>query len=188
MAQLLAPGARAPLLERLSLSASGVGAATPVERPGSSTPGERPGPGSGAAAGLLDAAQLEQSILRELDHLFNTRVGLSARACEQAERSVVNYGIPDLSELYTESGEDHRQIERLIERTLQVFEPRLLQPRVEIGKQADGQHPWVLERGGMQQRIAPRGPQALLVKISGNTQLGRLMTPVSFVMPLPERE
>jgi type VI secretion system lysozyme-like protein len=81
---------------------------------------------------VLDREQLKASVRRELERLLNTRCSLSLHHLGEAERSVVNYGIPDFSSLSAQNADDHALIASIIRQTITAFEPRLTQVRVEV--------------------------------------------------------
>jgi type VI secretion system protein ImpF len=74
------------------------------------------------------AAELKRSVARDLEWLLNTRVWTpwNLAALEEAGRSILNYGLPELSGYSWTSGDDARAIKTLIETAIRTFEPRLL--------------------------------------------------------------
>lgn len=76
--------------------------------------------------------QLKSSLRRDLDWLLNTRRTPEAVGSEyqEVERSVFNYGIPDLTSLSWQSERDRQRLGRIIEVALEIFEPRLRRVRV----------------------------------------------------------
>ena len=107
------PGARALLFDRL------------VDLHPDEDEGERP-------LRILDREQLKMSVRRELERLLNTRCSLPLHGLDEAERSVINYGIPDFSSLSAHNADDHALIASIIGKTISAFEPRLRQVRVEV--------------------------------------------------------
>jgi type VI secretion system lysozyme-like protein len=81
---------------------------------------------------ILDREQLKASVRRELERLLNTRCSLPLHDLGEAERSVVNYGIPDFSSLSAYNEDDHALIASIILQTISAFEPRLSQVRVAV--------------------------------------------------------
>lgn len=81
---------------------------------------------------ILDREQLKASVQRELEWLLNTRCSLPLHGLSEAERSVVNYGIPDFSSLSAQNADDHALIASIVAQTISAFEPRLSQVRVEV--------------------------------------------------------
>ena len=81
---------------------------------------------------ILDCEQLKASVRRELERLLNTRCSLSLHLLGEAERSVVNYGIPDFSSLSAQNADDHALIASIIGQTISAFEPRLQQVHVGV--------------------------------------------------------
>ena len=70
---------------------------------------------------------LERNVLRDLEHLLNTRQISDPAAFphEHLERSVYNYGLLDFSNLSADSSRTPDEIRRLIKEAIELFEPRL---------------------------------------------------------------
>jgi type VI secretion system protein ImpF len=78
--------------------------------------------------------ELKQSVRRDLENLLNTR-----RWCkswpphlEELERSLVNYGIPDITGMDLASADGRQQFRRILEVAIHTFEPRFKSVIVEI--------------------------------------------------------
>ena len=87
--------------------------------------------------------QLKTSLRRDLEWLLNTRRTPEAVEGEyqELERSLFNYGLPDLTSLSWESGKDRARLARTIEEVLSIFEPRLRGIKVvPIGEVSPTQH------------------------------------------------
>jgi len=86
------------------------------------------GTGGRVALEGQSAAELKRSVARDLEWLLNTRVWTpwNLDALEEASRSILNYGIPELSGFSWASADDARSIKSLIETAIRTFEPRLL--------------------------------------------------------------
>ncbi len=115
-------GALAPLLDRLV-----------DPRDGAS--GEPP-------PGILSVEGLIASVKREVAQVLGTRCTLTlaqAEALEARERSVLDYGLPDLRPLGS-SPADARRLEQLILQAVEAYEPRLsqLQVRVQLPPPEEG--------------------------------------------------
>ncbi|PTL82647.1 type VI secretion system baseplate subunit TssE [Vitiosangium sp. GDMCC 1.1324] len=83
---------------------------------------------------VLDEQELRASVRREVAHALSTRCMLSleqADALEPHERSVLDYGLPDLRTLGS-TADAARQLERIISRAVEAYEPRLRQLRVSV--------------------------------------------------------
>lgn len=79
--------------------------------------------------------EFQQSLLRDLNWLLTTHCPVSATELETREqRSVIDYGLPDLTMFYTDNPEDQRLVEHLLSETIQAFEPRLRDVRVYLKK------------------------------------------------------
>jgi type VI secretion system protein ImpF len=86
---------------------------------------------------------LKSSLRRDLEWLLNTRRTPEAvgREYQELERSLFNYGLPDLTSFSWQSERDRQRLSRLIELALEVFEPRLQRIRVlPVGELAGTQH------------------------------------------------
>jgi type VI secretion system protein ImpF len=83
---------------------------------------------------VLSAAQLRQSVQRDLGWLFNAiRLGALEDLTPYPDvmRSVLNYGFPDLAGR-TLSSMDVPALERILRRVIWDFEPRLLRDTVKV--------------------------------------------------------
>ena len=70
--------------------------------------------------------EITQAVRRDLQNLLNTR-----RRCEplpsgldELPRSLVNYGLPDLSEFNLDQDDERQRLRAVIEETIRAFEPR----------------------------------------------------------------
>ncbi|HTS61416.1 MAG TPA: type VI secretion system baseplate subunit TssE [Candidatus Acidoferrales bacterium] len=87
--------------------------------------------------------QLKSSLRRDLEWLLNTRRTPEAAGREygELERSLYNYGVPDLTAINRESAHDRDRLTRTIEQTVSAFEPRLKRIKVRpIPAAAGAQH------------------------------------------------
>jgi type VI secretion system protein ImpF len=75
-----------------------------------------------------------QSVQRDLEDLLNTRRALveDADAYPEAGRSIVAYGLPDVTSLNANKEEQWTQVGRQMERMIARFEPRLGQVRAVV--------------------------------------------------------
>jgi len=136
-------GVRPPLFDRLSLTHEIKG-------------------GRVAASGMLDREGQRESLQRELNRLLNTRSTFSTgKKGQKDERTVVDYGLPDYSAMYTRSTEDQKKLADMVRRTVEAFEPRLGQIKVDAEVLGDTD-------------------KTMMVRVSGNLANGRLMERVSF--------
>jgi type VI secretion system protein ImpF len=76
--------------------------------------------------------QLKSSVRRDLEWLLNTRRNPEPAGVEfqELERSLYNYGLPDMSSLNWQSSRDRTRLCRMLEHALEVFEPRLRSVKV----------------------------------------------------------
>lgn len=86
----------------------------------------------------LDRMGLRDSVRRELELLFNTRSPLPVHHLLPAERSVINYGIPDLSEYAPRNADDRALLAETLRRAIVAYEPRLVEVRVRMSEQQVG--------------------------------------------------
>jgi type VI secretion system protein ImpF len=95
-------------------------------------PGVSEAPGSSRTQTVR---QLEQSVARDLEALFNTRrEALEEIPADLAEtgRSLLTYGLPDFTSFSLLGPEDRTRIRRAVEQTIAAFEPRLDRVRVSL--------------------------------------------------------
>jgi len=76
--------------------------------------------------------QLKASLRRDLEWLLNTRRNPdeAPETYEELFRSLYNYGLPDVTSMGLNSPRDRQRLLRLIEQTIEIFEPRLAGVRV----------------------------------------------------------
>ncbi|MDM7998366.1 MAG: type VI secretion system baseplate subunit TssE [Acidobacteriota bacterium] len=76
--------------------------------------------------------QLKAALRRDLEWLLNTRRNPDEvpEAYEELFRSLYNYGLPDVTSMALNSPRDRQRLLRLIEQTIDIFEPRLAATRV----------------------------------------------------------
>ena len=90
---------------------------------------------------VLSPQRLRESVRRDLTWLFNS-VHLAAvqdlEGFPEAERSTLNYGLPDLSGKPA-SGVNAQSVEKLIRRAIWEFEPRLVKESVRVKLMQDRQ-------------------------------------------------
>ncbi len=80
----------------------------------------------------LDRLELRYSVRRELQRLLNTRAPYPHDVLEKQERTAINYGLPDFSHLSAKSPDDRLLIARFVEKTIEAYEPRMQEVRVEM--------------------------------------------------------
>jgi len=115
---------------------------------------------------ILDRAALRESLQRELQRLLNTRrPEFKSKALAGVDPSVVEYGLPDYSAMYTRNPEDQKKLASLIRSTIESFEPRLRDPKVEA-------------------TVLGTSEKALLVKVAGAVAIGREVERMSFAVSI----
>lgn len=90
--------------------------------------------GTTSAYGSIRLQDLKQALTRDLNKLLNTRVWWPGDFdhLEEAGRSILTYGIPDLTTYSWSAAGDRREICARIETAIKTFEPRLLQRTVKV--------------------------------------------------------
>jgi type VI secretion system lysozyme-like protein len=112
----------------------------------------------------LDRRSLRESVRRELERLFNTRSPLSPSrltAMAARDRTVADYGIPDLAGFAPANRDHWGDLAHLLTRTVAAYEPRLVDPRVEV-------------------RQDPEEDEALVVYVDGALQIEGVLEPITF--------
>ena len=81
------------------------------------------------------------SVLRDLEWLLNTRRSIVnvPDALEELQDSVFTFGLPDLTSLSADDSETRQALIRQIERTINRFEPRLVDVRVSLASDVDSE-------------------------------------------------
>ncbi len=86
-------------------------------------------------------AQMTEAVRRDLTELLNTRQshdGLSPDF-DELHHSIIAFGLPDLTSLNAVTPEERREIGRLIESIIEIFEPRLREIHVTVLNPDDSQ-------------------------------------------------
>lgn len=82
--------------------------------------------------------ELQEAVLRDLLWLLNTRCPIGYQELEKREqRSVIDYGIPDFGDLYTQNPDDRAILIEAIEQAIAAHEPRLKDVRIILDKEQD---------------------------------------------------
>jgi type VI secretion system protein ImpF len=83
--------------------------------------------------------ELKAALRRDLEWLLNTRrtIEESPASLKELERSLYNYGLPDVSSLYLRSSKDQDSLLKAIRVAINCFEPRLLNIKVILEPAAD---------------------------------------------------
>ena len=83
---------------------------------------------------------LKASLCRDLQNLLNAHrlLAVIPEACAELKTSLLNYGLPDLQSMEVREDHDLGLLCRLIEESIQVFEPRLQGVRVRPVTDGDG--------------------------------------------------
>ena len=83
--------------------------------------------------------ELKAGLRRDLEWLLNTRrtIEESPPSLKELERSLYNYGLPDISSLYLRSSKDQDTLLKAIRVAINYFEPRLMNIKVTLEPAAD---------------------------------------------------
>jgi len=76
--------------------------------------------------------QFRNSVKRDLEWLLNTtRPSLDIpESHAEVEKSIICYGLPDISNMSLQSASDESRLRRSLESAIETFEPRLARPKV----------------------------------------------------------
>lgn len=140
------PTAALPLFDRLCPEAAGLVSGAGL----TSARGDR-----------LDARGLQASLARDLARLLGTRSPLDSAEHARRDLSVIDYGLPDLTALWPRSSDDRARLQQAVLHAITDLEPRLLQPRVQVGTD-------------------PTAPQRLRLTIEAAVRLGLQLHRVGF--------
>ena len=89
-------------------------------------------PGEAQPFRIYGVAALRESVGRELLRLLNTRCPRVGGPVDEADRTILDYGIPNFSQMATGSDNDMHQLGRILEQAITVYEPRLRNVQVTI--------------------------------------------------------
>ena len=117
----------------------------------------------------LDRRGLRESVRRELEQLLNTRCPFPAHRLPIRERTVIDYGVPDFSVFTPRSYDDRVRLAELLRRTIEAFEPRLID--VQVTLEPD-----------------PGNDRALIGVIEAKLLTDRVAEPVSFETSMDMKE
>jgi type VI secretion system protein ImpF len=83
--------------------------------------------------------ELKAALRRDLEWLLNSRrtIEPSPASLRELERSLYNYGLPDVSSLYLRSAKDQETLLKAIKTAIDVFEPRLMNIKVTLEPAAE---------------------------------------------------
>ncbi len=114
-----------------------------------------------------DRERLYESLHRELMRLLNSRCTVPGDTALTREATILDYGLPDLDQggrqVLRES--DRKRVTKIIERTIEAFEPRLHNVVVDIVK-------W------------PEPGSRLEITIDAAVMLDQMMEPLSFTLAI----
>lgn len=120
------------------------------------------------ASRTLSREELTESVRRELLRLFNTRCPLPADRFGDRPHTVLEYGIPDLSDFAPANPDDRARLGRALVTAIEAYEPRLDQVHVVVD--------------------IPREDRKLSARIEGVLMIDSVAEPVSFPTLLSDGE
>lgn len=110
---------------------------------------------------VLTRDELMESVRSELARLLNTRLGPMRNA---GARTVLEYGVVDYTAFYPANQENRRRLARMMEASIETFEPRLRSPRVQVDA-APEQHGLVVRIEGILVSESVREPVSFPIAI-----------------------
>lgn len=114
---------------------------------------------------VLDRDGVLNSVIAEVDRLLNTRCPFDRATVASRERTVLEYGLPDMANYYSENQEDQQSLCTAVRQTIEAYEPRLKNVQVTMSS-------------------VDRRSQHIELHIGGQLSVGRLLEPVSFPIDL----
>lgn len=95
-----------------------------------------------AAGGYFSMHQLRDAVQQDLQNLLNTRVRFLSpdKDLKDAQDSIFNYGLPDLTSQNLNSESGREEFASWIERTIRRFEPRFKSVTVTPIERGDAEH------------------------------------------------
>lgn len=92
--------------------------------------------------------QLRESVRRDIEMLFNSRIRcLSVPAgCVEINKSLPNFGLPDLSTINLAAQEHRKQFCRDVEKAILAHEPRIRSVKVKTQDRIDPENPQITFR------------------------------------------
>lgn len=94
-----------------------------------------------ATSRIGDVRALERAVARDVEALLNSRQETLQELSDEfieVNRSLIIYGLPDLTSLSLLNQDDRNRIRRAVEQAITIFEPRLL--RVHVALEAPREH------------------------------------------------
>lgn len=114
---------------------------------------------------LHDRAGLKASVRAELERLLSTRLSMPPADLAQRTRSTVDWGIPDGATISPADPDGRARLAGHIADSIRAFEPRLIDPRVQLLQAAD------------------RGDR-LIAQIDAALMIADILEPIGFTIPL----
>ena len=77
-------------------------------------------------------SELKASVRQEVGRLLNTRCPIPVHLLQTRERTVIDYGVPDISRFFPRNSADQDRLAEILSQAIESFEPRLRQVRVTV--------------------------------------------------------
>lgn len=135
-------GALAPLFDRLTDDEPGV-------------------PNEPVPRRYLDLDGVAESVQREIQTLLNTRCGWGETEIDYDDRGVPDFGLIDLSHLYTGNPRDRQALARHVAKTIAAYEPRMTRINVVV-------------------EAVQKETGRLQLRVEGGLRFGDTVEPISF--------
>ena len=117
----------------------------------------------------LDWSTLRASVAAEIERILSTRSSLTiaeAARIDPAQRTVLDYGVPDFAQLDPNGGDDAKVISDVIRNALVAYEPRLIDPRVRVVRSLQRERHVIVEIAGMLGSTVMQEPFSFAVSVS----------------------
>ncbi len=122
----------------------------------------------GAGRPTHDRETLRAAIAASLQDLFSVRARREAADLPAAQRTVIDYGIPELDTVRPQRAQDRTALAKALLEAIRAFEPRLIDPEIGLGD------------------YDPQ-TRSLGVEIAGLIRLDKVLEPFTLVIPLQFR-
>lgn len=90
----------------------------------------------GASPKTLDREELKASVRNELNNILNSRCSFPEKAKGAADKSIINYGLPDFSAFDPTSQKSRDGLIAMVAQIIKKWEPRLTNIKVSVDENA----------------------------------------------------
>src|SRR5262245_10770436 len=119
-------------------------------------------------------SELKAAVRQEVGRLLNTRCPIPAHHLRERERTVIDYGVPDVSQFFPRNPADHERLAAILSQAIVAFEPRLQQVWVTVEEITENERAlWVhIDAGLVVESVTePVSFQVLIRSKSGVTEV-----------------